>query len=152
MALIRAYREAFIELATNHQWVDAFAVTLTMKPQSWRQHTQNFRHFMNRLNTGILGNAFGRYGRQLSVLAVIEGDHRDHPHYHCVIDNPRREQRSIFVESIEQCWNDTELGLPENSITPDADIVWFRYMAKIRDKDEYYDAFDWENAWLERQR
>jgi hypothetical protein len=83
------------------------------------------------------------------VLAVIEGDHRDHPHYHCVIDNPRPNERVRFVENINMCWNQTELGLPENSITPDANIGWFRYMAKIRDKDRYYDAFDWENAWLE---
>jgi hypothetical protein len=143
------YRKAFIEMASSHQWIDPFAVTLTMRWQSWRQHSQNFRHFMNRLNTQIHGNAYKRYGRRLSVLPVIEGTHRDHPHYHCVIDNPRSDNRVWFEANIFKCWNQTELGLPEMSITPEADIGWIRYMAKPRDKDNYNEAFDWENAWFE---
>lgn len=146
------YRKAVIEMANSHTWIDPFAVTLTMRWQSWRQHSQNFRHFMNRLNTAIHGNTYKRYGRRLSVLPVIEGSHRDHPHYHCVIDNPRPDNRIWFEANIFKCWNQTELGLPEMSITPEADIGWIRYMAKPRDKDTYNEAFDWENAWFEPAR
>jgi len=70
-----------------------------------------------------------------------------------VIDNPRLEKRLKFIFDISRYWSQTELGLPEKTVKPDANVGWFWYMAKGRDKETYYDdAFDWENAWLEPQR
>ena len=45
-----------------------FAVTLTMNSCSWRTHSQNFRHFMNRLNQSYLKNGYRRYGNRLTVI------------------------------------------------------------------------------------
>jgi hypothetical protein len=146
------YRNAFIEMAESHSWVDPFAVSLTMRNENLRHHTQNFRHFMNRLNSKVLGNAYKRYGKRLSVLVAKEGGGRDHPHYHCAIDNPFPDQRSEFAENIEKCWSRTELALPEIRIDSITDNGWFYYIAKNRDKDSYHDAFDWENSWLEQRR
>jgi hypothetical protein len=148
----KEYRDAFVEMAEQHHWVDPFAVTLTARREYWRRHSQNFRHFLNRLNCKVLGSAYKRYGRKLTVLAVQEGGTRDHPHYHCAIDNPFPEQRSKFAKDIEKCWRRTELGLREMSIVPITDAGWFYYMAKGRDKGSYHDSFDWENAWLETRR
>ena len=50
-----------------------FAVTLTMNSCSWRTHSQNFRHFMNRLNQSYLKNGYRRYGKRLTVIPTREG-------------------------------------------------------------------------------
>ena len=48
--------------------------------------SQNFRHFMNRLNNKILGSAAKLHGRRLKTVAVIEANADGRLHYHAMID------------------------------------------------------------------
>ena len=92
-------------------FINPFAITLTMYSNDWRDYSQNFRHFMNRLNQSFLKSSNRRYGNKLTVLPIREGSKKTHTHYHCVIDNPYPERNDEFVELIRKSWGKTLLGL-----------------------------------------
>ena len=58
---------------------------------------QNVRHFRNKLNQTVYGNAFQRYGKCLSMLVVRESDNKRH-HLHLIIEQPER----LTFEQFEQ--------------------------------------------------
>jgi hypothetical protein len=70
------------------------AVTLTMKKRVGGRNadpivaSENFRHFMNRLNHKILGSAAKLHGRHLKTVAIIETNADGRLHYHTMIDRP----------------------------------------------------------------
>src|ERR1700730_5930146 len=76
------------------QFQNPAAVTLTMKKRVGCQNadpiaaSENFRHFMNRLNHKILGSAAKLHGRRLKTVAVIESNADGRLHYHAMIDRP----------------------------------------------------------------
>jgi len=86
-------------------WQHPFAVTLTLRQsvtvndgdlatQVWLTETlasQNLRHFLNRLNRSIYGNASARFGKGVSCIPVLEGGGSKRLHYHAVIDCPRHD-------------------------------------------------------------
>jgi len=61
--------------------------------------SENFRHFMNRLNHKILGSAGKLHGRRLMSFAVIESNANGRLHYHAMIDRP-----NLFVK-ISHTWS-----------------------------------------------
>jgi hypothetical protein len=60
------------------QFQNPTAVTLTMKKRGGCRSadlivaSENFRHFINRLNHTLLGSRAKRYGARLNTVAVIE--------------------------------------------------------------------------------
>ncbi len=139
-------RVELLEFLMNVEWENPFATTLTMTTKRWRDVSQNFRHFMNRLNQGFLGNRFRRYGKSLRVLPIVEGDVITNPHYHCVIDNPYPHRDEEFVNSIKRSWWKTELRKPEIHIEKMRDDGWITYIMKRRSKTSLLDSVDWMNT------
>jgi len=128
-------------------WENPFAVTLTMTSKVWRDTSQNFRHFMNRLNQRLLGNSFRRYGNRLKVLPIIEGNSFIKPHYHCVIENPLTDDME-FVNAVKHAWWKTELRKPELHVEKMTDDGWIDYIMKRRSKTSVMDSVDWVNTHL----
>ena len=129
-------------------WENPFAVTLTMTTNVWRDVSQNFRHFMNRLNQRLLGNSFRLSGKSLRVLPIVEGDSIINPHYHCVIDNPFPDRDMEFVNSVRHAWWKTELRKPEVHVEKMKDDGWIDYIMKRRSKTSVMDSVDWQNTHL----
>jgi hypothetical protein len=140
------------------QWSLPFAVTLTMKQARPAAEdpsvivaldrdaaAQNFRHFLDLLNTRIFGTTFKRHGKRLRVIAVIEHDEITRWHYHAAIDCPPHIMPGTFSAMISQCWARTDWGYRETSIKAGADDGWVRYMLKSRTKDQYDLCIDWLN-------
>src|SRR5437763_12612470 len=84
---IRAYFETI-------PWQAPVAATLTLKQRIKQQKldpliaTSNFRHFLNRLNREVFGNAAKRFGRGLRAIPVLEHDELVRFHNHAIIDRP----------------------------------------------------------------
>ena len=144
----RGNRQALQDYLKGIQWVNPFCVTLTMTTNTWRDVSQNFRHFMNRLNKKFLGKSFHRYGNRLRVVPVIEGDDVVSPHYHCIIDNPHPHRNQEFITTVRHCWWKTELSKPEVHIQPMTDDGWVNYITKQRSKKSVKDSVDWQNTYI----
>ena len=71
-----SYRLFVRDFIEDIEFSRPFAVTLTMNSVQWRSHSQNFRHFMNRLNQSFLKSGYRRYGKRLTVVPIIEGTRR----------------------------------------------------------------------------
>jgi len=73
---------------------NCFGVSLTMKQGDSGTHldeimaSQNFRHFMNRLNSSVYGKRFKRFGQRLNVVPVLERSSTNRLHYHLILQNP----------------------------------------------------------------
>ena len=68
-------QEAFVQYSSSIKWSAPIALTLTMKQRQSAQNidhmlaSNNFRHFMNRLNRDVYGNAARRFGKGLFAVA-----------------------------------------------------------------------------------
>ena len=142
------YRDSIRDYLKDINLVNPFAITLTMNSVQWRSHSQNFRHFMNRLNQSYLQNSYRRYNKRLTVIPVKEGTSYIQPHYHCVIDNPYPERNREFVNLIKTCWKETTLGLQQVDIQPMINNGWIDYMTKLEKKSDIKESIDWENLTL----
>jgi len=141
-----AQQKSLKEYFKGIAWVNPFSVTLTMKYGVWRDVSQNFRHYMNRLNQKFLGTRFRRYGEQLRVIPVYESGSSVNPHYHCMIDNPDSDRDFEFTRLVRECWWKTELSKPEVDIQKTYDVDgWIDYMVKFRTKTSLTDSVDWNN-------
>ena len=140
------------------QWRNLFAVTLTMKEvivadDGYRSFfvrldryaaVQNMRHFLNVLNEKVFKSAFRRFGKQLTVIPVLEGG-RDHRlHYHAAMDCPRDNLVPEFSDMIRQEWQRTQWGYREIDVKR-ADDGWIDYITKLRAKSDFSDSIDWKN-------
>ena len=96
-----------------------FAITLTTFSNTKISHSQNFKHFMNRLNQSYLKNSYRRYNQKLTVIPIREGTNHIQTHIHCVIDNP-----------------------------PMYDKGWIDYMTKLTSKSDIKDSVDWSNVYI----
>ena len=133
-------------------FINPFAITLTMYSNDWRDYSQNFRHFMNRLNQSFLKCSNRRYGNKLTVLPIREGSKKTHTHYHCVIDNPYPERNDEFVDLIKKSWGKTMLGLSKSKYSIDIQPMysngWIEYITKCSSKTDIKDSVDWDNIHL----
>ena len=136
-----------------------FAVTLTLKQRIDAQNgmhksavwltpelaSQNLRHFLNVLNKRIHGSSGKRYGRQVPVLAVLEGGQAKRLHYHLLIDCPRDDLIETFPQLVSETWHSTQWGYDQVEVTQ-ADFGWVDYITKLRDKPDFDLAIDWMNC------
>jgi hypothetical protein len=130
------------------------AVTLTMKKRVGFQNadllvgSQNFRHFMNRLNNKILGSAAKLHGRRLKTVAVIEANADSRLHYHAMIDRPHYCSFATFKAVVSDQWRRTDFGYRQIDVQDAADAGWTDYMLKLRQKVSLLDSIDWNNCHL----
>ena len=127
-------------------FINPFSITLIMRINGWRDISQNFRHFLNRLNKKYLKSSYSRYGNKLTVIPIIEGTISVIPHYHCIIDNPHNNRDDEFVECVKDCWSKTELSNRSVNIKKMTDSGWIDYMMKYRTKPSITDSIDWVNV------
>jgi hypothetical protein len=145
-------KEAFLQTATIDHWDSPFALTLTMKQVVRRgghrialdplKASQNLRHFLNLLNARLFSSGDLRKGKRLRCIAVLEDGERYH--YHLCLEKPDHVLAARFVNLIHWCWAHTDFGYWMVEVTP-CDAGWIGYMAKIRSKTAFSDAFDWAN-------
>ena len=128
--------------------INPFAITLTMYVNGWRDYSQNFRHFMNRLNQSFLKSSFRRYNKRLTVIPIREGTNHIQTHIHCVIDNPYRDRNREFVRLVKESWSKSVLGRPMIDIQPMYDKGWIDYMTKLTSKSDIKDSVDWSNVYI----
>jgi hypothetical protein len=128
------------------------AVTLTMKKRVGCRNadlvvaSQNFRHFMKRLNNNILGSAAKRHGRRLKTVAVIESNADGRLHYHAMIDRPYYCSFDTFKGVITDQRLRTDFGYRQIDIQDYADAGWTNYLIKLRQKKSLLDSIDWINC------
>ena len=127
-----SYRLFVRDFIEDIEFSRPFAVTLTMNSVQWRSHSQNFRHFMNRLNQSFLKSGYRRYGKRLTVVPIIEGTRDVRPHYHCIIDNPFPERDREFVKTLKDSWNKTLLGQSKVQVEPMESNKWISYIGLPR--------------------
>ena len=139
------HRDSIREFLRGIDFINPFAVTLTMTSNRFISHSQNFRHFMNRLNQSYLRNSYRRYGVRLTVIPIKEENKIVRPHFHCVIDNPFPERDREFVNLVKTCWKETVLGQGQIDIQRMVDFGWIDYMTKLEKKGNIADSIDWEN-------
>lgn len=127
------------------------AVTLTMKQQDGPtsldqlEASKNLRHFFNRLNNRVYGNAFRRFGRKVAVISMLEKSISGRLHYHLAMKNPFP-SIEICQEAIEDCWSKTRWGYHEVDVQPIYSTGWIGYITK----DKRIDGWDVENTHLGR--
>jgi hypothetical protein len=130
------------------------AVTLTTKKRVGCRNadhmvaSENFQHFMNRLNHRILGSAAKLHGRQLKTVAVIESIADGRLHYHAMIDRPHYCSFETFKDAVVDQWLRTDFGYRQIDIQDAATLGWTDYMLKSRQKLSLLDSIDWTNCHL----
>tara|TARA_R110001606_G_scaffold12369_1_gene54003 strand:- start:45515 stop:46015 length:501 start_codon:yes stop_codon:yes gene_type:complete len=154
------YRHSVKEFVNLTKFYEPFSVTLTLKQSvlvtegvfpvhiriDREKAIQNFRHFMNLLNTEVFGNSFVRHGKRIQVIPFLEGGlNGTRLHYHCVIDCPRRSLDMTFPSLIQKCWSKTSYGYNQIDIQRNTDHGWIDYISKFRGKYSYDECVDWEN-------
>jgi hypothetical protein len=131
------------------QFQNPAAVTLTMKKRVGGHNTdaivasENFRHFMSRLNHNILGSAAKLHGRRLKTVAVIESNADARLHYHAMIDRPHYCSFEAFKEAVTAQWLRTDFGYRQIDIQDAADAGWTDYILKLRQKISLLDSIGW---------
>ena len=108
----------------------------------------NMRHFINRLNAELFGNAAKRYGKSIAIVTVLEGGKGTgkNLHYHCALGNfPSRLSDRAIEGSIRGAWRQTNFGNEQMHIERIQASGWLSYMGKdVGDAD--CDVVDWENT------
>ncbi|NIF55566.1 hypothetical protein F3J19_26335 [Burkholderia sp. Ax-1724] len=142
------------------------AVTLTMKsrceymgPKGLMQRylteieaKENFRQFIQCLNSIVYGNAAKRFGASVHVIPVLEGLATNKQlHYHCMIGNFRVGADEALIDSaIRTAWLKTDFGnfqIDIQSLTPEG---WIDYITKevgIGDADNV----DYDNVHIPKE-
>ena len=130
---------------------NAMAGTLTMKQVHeglWLDPircSQNFRHFMNRLNHKTYGVRSGRRKKRLAVLPVQENSVSQRLHVHFIMSRPTWISYGDFIGLADECWKKTPYGYNSNSYSDNADAGWLIYILKSPTKHCLADSIDWEN-------
>lgn len=113
--------------------------------------SRNFRHFLNRLNRVVHGNAAKRFNMKLQSLVVLEYDAIRRYHIHSVIGHPAQVGASKFMREVSDCWSKTQWarhGIHHE--VPDSETRrtgWIDYMLKFKTKpDGLVASIDWENC------
>lgn len=157
-----ALRSSFRKWVNVAAWNSPFSATLTLRQSiivsegdvSHRitltdlSASQNFRHFLNKLNRTLYGKSAQRFSRGAAVVPVLEGGNGKRFHYHAVIDCPRSDLVPDFPMVIADAWRSTQWGYNQTLIEPGADRGWLNYMTKFRDKSDFATSIDWMNIRL----
>ncbi|MBX9676198.1 MAG: hypothetical protein K2V71_06280 [Methylotenera sp.] len=145
-ALLRNEINSYIK---NTDVVGMLSVSLTLKQRSHGERldnintSQNFRHFMNILNTKVYGKQFKRFQKRIRVLPVIEISKDDRYHYHLIMDVPKHTTAFWLSEEIINTWKKTKFGYRQVDIKQITDDGWTDYITKFKSKD---DQVDWVNV------
>jgi hypothetical protein len=156
-----AFESAKSHLFDTSSWGKFCDVTLTMRQARQSERgawvkigdyscRQAFRHFMNLLNRAAFGAAFGRHGKRLRVLPVLEkgevctGALRSWErgtsgrwHIHCAIELPPHFDAVALESLIRDCWTKVEWGYGRILVRDCANAGWIDYMLKDRQKSEF---------------
>lgn len=157
-----ALRSSFRNWVNVDAWNSPFSATLTLRQSiivsegglptrialSELSASQNFRHFLNKLNRAIYGKSAQRFSRGVAVIPVLEGGASKRFHYHAVIDCPLSDLVPDFPIVIADAWRSTQWGYKQTVIEPGADRGWLNYMTKFRDKSDFAASIDWMNIRL----
>jgi hypothetical protein len=112
--------------------------------------SRNIRYFKNMLNRKVFGNAFKRFGKQLSMLFVHEQSALDRLHVHGVLERPERISFEKFKRLIEECWKKTLFGYDQTDIknpTTFGEVVgWKNYIMKKKSGIDFSGSIDLENS------
>jgi hypothetical protein len=152
MSPVRTAGCALRELVHSTYFENPVALTLTMKKRvAWRvadaiMASRNFRHFRNRLERALFGNAAKRHGKRLKLVAVIETSADQRLHYHCIVDRPSFCSFERFSGIIREQWSKTDFGYYQIDIQDQADDGWTDYILKQRQKCSLLDSIDWDNC------
>lgn len=139
------YQQEIRDWMKDIELLNPFAITLTTFSNTKISHSQNFKHFMNRLNQSYLKNSYRRYNQKLTVIPIREGTNHIQTHIHCVIDNPYPEKNTEFVKLVKESWSKSVLGRPIIDIKLMYDNGWIDYMTKLTTKTDIKDSVDWSN-------
>ena len=154
-------RKAFRDWVNLDSWQSPCAITLTLRQaifiegdngrirQSLTQQeaSQNFRHFMNRLNRSTFGKAAQRFGKGLAVVPILEGGSGKRLHYHTIIDCPAKFGGEFHAEILRH-WKATDWGYHQTDCQHGADRGWLNYITKFRDKADFVASIDLMNLRL----
>ncbi|MCZ8018670.1 hypothetical protein [Novosphingobium sp.] len=154
-------RKAFRDWVDIDSWQAPCAITLTLRQAIFVNGdngcsrisitpvaaSQNFRHFMNRLNRAAFGKAAQRYGKGLAVVPILEGTQDKRLHYHAIIDCPGR-LHDQFQSEIVSHWQSTDWGYHQTDCQHGADHGWLDYITKFRDKSDFVASIDLMNLRL----
>ena len=153
-AIDERYADALRELFDPSKFQNPAAVTLTMKKRVGGRNadpivaSENFRHFMSRLNNKILGSAAKLHGRRLKTVAVVESNADGRLHYHAMIDRPDYCSFETFKDAVADQWLRTTFGYRQIDVQDAATPGWANYMLKSRQKSSLLDSIDWTNCHL----
>ena len=142
------YQQEIRDWIKDIELSNPFAITLTTFSNTRISHSQNFKHFMNRLNQSYLKNSYRRYNQKLTVIPIREGTNHIQTHIHCVIDNPYPDRNREFVRLVKESWSKSVLGRPMIDIQPMYDKGWIDYMTKLTSKSDIKDSVDWSNVYI----
>ena len=142
------YREALATWVDIDSWTAPVAATFTMKQALQADDgrlirltrdlaSENFRHFLKRLNYKLYGNAAHRYRRRVTVCPVLEMSAADRLHYHAVFDVPPSVTPDEFRQFTLECWSSTHWAHSQSDIQFQADSGWAAYILKMRTKTEF---------------
>ena len=142
--------KAFIGIS---HWRNPTAVTLTVRKvqvfgstRVWadlHECSKNLRHFLNLLNK----RAYRSQGKKIRIgcIPVIEQMQDGRYHYHLALDRPEHISAFRFRFLVAQLWAKTHWGYKQVRVEPKCDDGWINYIAKLKSKASYPDAFDWLN-------
>ena len=142
------YQQEIRDWMKDIELFNPFAITLTTFSNTKISHSQNFKHFMNRLNQSYLKNSYRKYKKKLTVIPIREGTKHIQTHIHCVIDNPYPEKNTEFVRLVKDSWCKSVLGRPMINIKPMYDKGWIDYVTKLTTKTDIKDSVDWSNLYV----
>ena len=147
-----SFRQELIKFINSIEWSNPIALTLTLKQRVFNhsldliQVTATIRHFMNRLNRKIFGNASKRYDKKLKLFPVIEHGADKRFHIHAIIDCPNKITTDQFNSKITESWSSIDYGYNHIHIQPIHNDGWTNYITKFQTKLDYALSIDWENV------
>lgn len=156
-------RQATLDWLIAQKGSYTHALTLTMKQRRsvmtqrgevWERLTNynasvNLRHFINRLNGALYGNAAKRErgGKSIRILGALEsGTTGGNLHYHCVIGRlPEWMTEKEHDGLIRAAWLQTNFGNEQVHLQRLTTTGWMGYMVKELGALSC-DIIDWENV------
>ena len=144
------------DLYFAHRIPNPINITLTFKLQVDGQRldqitaVQNVKHFRNRLNRHLYGNAHRRFRKELKLFVVHEGLDWTRHHIHAIIERPAGLSVDEFITLVTTTWAQTRFGYSEHHyevpISTDREVDWVYYILKKRTKADLASSVDWENS------
>ena len=147
-------RTATKDFLNTASWKRSIACTLTLKQRVNNQKidteiaSRNFRHFLNRLNRKLYGNAADRYSKHIKVIPVIEHDEFRRFHIHLQIELPRDWEFETFTVLIRSQWEKTRWAYHHIHFELVRDRGWISYLTKPNQKRDFDLSIDWMNCQL----